>query len=349
MKKPAFSSLWISLVTYSIVTITISSFTVTWLIMFARRRGIIVFEGRSPLFPLITFLITGFFVGSIITFVVGKRIIKPLFKLSEAIREVARGNFSITLDETEGVEQIRETTHDFNLMVNELGGIETLRNDFVTNVSHEFKTPLASIEGYAALLQSSFLTEEDRLEYTSLIIESTKKLSALTTNILRLSKLENQEIVPVSKSFSLDEQLRRALLTLEPQWSQKELELDIDMDSVTFFGSEELLLQVWLNLLGNAIKFTPNGKKISVNLKKLNDEVEVKIADEGIGIPQSAIQHIFEKFYQADKTRYAEGNGLGLALVSRIVSLCSGTVSVTSEEGKGSCFTVRLKVVPQNT
>lgn len=342
MKIKGSATLWGSFVASIFFTMMVSSFVITGLLMMAEKNGLINFRLHKPLFPIVSFLLTGIVVGTMISMFVGHRIMKPLINLSDAIKEVSHGNFDIRLNEKIGLEQVRETAHSFNIMTHELSGIETLRNDFISNVSHEFKTPLASIEGYATLLQSSGLSEADKLEYTRLIIESTKKLSTLTSNILSLSKLENQEILPDSEQFFLDEQLRRVLLSLEPQWSAKEIDLDIELEPTLFIGSEELLEPVWFNLLGNAIKFTPAGGTVGIDIKSSQSKVFVTVSDTGIGISPHAQQHIFEKFYQADKMRASDGNGLGLALVGRIISLCKGGIDVKSQEGKGTSFTVWL-------
>lgn len=190
----------------------------------------------------------------------------PISRLREATKEVAKGNFNVQLYENIKIEEFREMAKDFNKMVQELQGIETLRTDFVTNVSHEFKTPITAIEGYAALLQNLDLPAEEREEYAGKIISSTKQLSMLTNNILKLSKLENQEIIIEKTEFSLDEQIRQALLLLEPQWSGKQLDLEIQLAETGFYGSEELLMQVWINILGNAVKFSREYGNLSVTL-----------------------------------------------------------------------------------
>lgn len=194
------------------------------------------------------------------------KILLPINRLREATKEVAKGNFNVQLYENIKIEEFREMAKDFNKMVQELQGIETLRTDFVTNVSHEFKTPITAIEGYAALLQNSDLPAEEREEYAGKIISSTRQLSMLTNNILKLSKLENQEIIIEKTEFSLDEQIRQALLLLEPQWSGKQLDLEIQLAETGFYGSEELLMQVWINILGNAVKFSREYGNLSVTL-----------------------------------------------------------------------------------
>lgn len=227
-------------------------------------------------------------------------------------------------------------------MTRELAGTELLRNDFVENVSHEFKTPLSAIEGYATLLQKKNLSEEKKEEYTKKILLNTRRLSTLTSNILLLSRLENQETGIKKETFSLDEQLRETLLSLETAWSEKNLELEIELDNVDYSGNKELLFHVWYNIIGNAVKFTDTGGWIQILLKKEAEQIKIQITDTGIGMDETIRQRIFEKFYQGDHSRSDTGNGLGLALAGRIITLHGGNISVASKEGKGSTFTVTL-------
>ncbi len=277
-----------------------------------------------------------------ITAFLGRLLLSPLAKISGAFSEVAKGNFSVRLDETSRIDEIYTTSHSFNVMVQELGTIETLRSDFIANVSHEFKTPLTAIEGYATLLQEPGISETQRREYTERIIFNTSRLTTLTGNILLLSKIENQNIPTAVQEYSLDEQIRQTLLMLEKKWNDKEIELDIELDETNIVSCESLLLHVWLNLFSNAIKFSPQKGKVSVTLTKDDINARVVVKDSGPGMDESTISHIFEKFYQGDNSHRAEGNGLGLALVQRILDLCRGKVSVVSEPGKGSEFIVTL-------
>ncbi|WP_342562147.1 HAMP domain-containing sensor histidine kinase [Paenibacillus sp. FSL R7-0345] len=302
--------------------------------------------GRFHIFwPVSVLLLASVLTGTAITAVVGRKLLAPINDLSKAAKQVAKGDFSARVaHENHKVDVIGEMAVNFNSMVQELGGMETLRNDFIVNVSHEFKTPIAAIEGYATLMQDQELSPEERADYSRLIIESTRQLSSLSSNILKLSKLENQEIVGGKKEFALDEQLRQALLLLEAQWNDKGINLELTLEPVVYYGNEELLMQVWLNLLSNAIKFTDNGGEVAVSLLSAEDAVTVRIADSGTGMTEEVMKRIFEKFYQGDKSRSAEGNGLGLPLVRRIVELSGGSVSVDSTPGKGSVFAVRLPV-----
>ena len=211
------------------------------------------------------------------------------------------------------------------------------------NVSHEFKTPLASIHGFAKLLQSDDITEQEREEYTQIIIDETSRLSKLSSNILRLTKLENQKTVGKKTRFSLDEQIRKILLVLEPEWSKKKIDLDIDLEDIMYVGSEELMAQIWQNIINNAIKFTPEGGKISVKLFRNEKNISAEIWDNGPSIAPDVKAKIFDKFYQGDRSRATEGNGLGLALVKRIIELSEGSIEVENDMKKGGvCFRISL-------
>ena len=282
--------------------------------------------------------------GSLMTVFVSSRITKPIRELSSATNLVARGNFKVRVPESKDREYA-QLIRNFNRMAEELSGIETLRGDFISNVSHEFKTPLASIQGFAKLLQDDELSPEDRREYTQIIIHETSRLSKLTSDILRLSKLENQSTIPNKKRFSIDEQIRKILLVLEPEWTKKNIDLDIELDTVYYFGNEELMAQIWQNIINNAIKFTPENGHIGVRLFSNEKNITAMITDDGPSIPPEVAAKIFDKFYQGDNSRKTDGNGLGLALVKRIVDLCGGALSVETPYMGGACFKVELPYV----
>ncbi|MCW3490660.1 HAMP domain-containing sensor histidine kinase [Dethiobacter alkaliphilus] len=286
-------------------------------------------------------LLSSVLIAALLIILLIKRVVRPVVKLSGATQEVAKGNFDVKI-EYKSDDEIGQLTENFNRMTRELKNIEYLRKDFVTNVSHEFKTPIASIQGFARLLQQGELSETERQEYTEIIVNETKRLSNLSANILKLSKLENQEFVEKQTAFSLDEQIRKSILLLEHLWTEKNIEFDIELEKVTYHGDEELLEQVWLNLLGNAIKFSHQDSKIFVSLEQNTSSIKVQIIDYGIGISEDAMSRIFEKFYQGDKTRLNEGNGLGLPLVKRILDLFDGKIRVESKPQQGSTFTVEL-------
>ena len=228
-------------------------------------------------------------------------------------------------------------------MTQDLASIETLRSDFVNVISHEFKTPIAAIEGFAEVLQNGNLSEEEQQECLSFIISESKRLATLSTNVLALSKYENTEIIGEKTVFSLDEQIRRVVALIEPKWSGKGIEIYVDMeDDVVFEGNEDLMQQIWLNLLVNAIKFSPRGSVVDIRLRRQGDAICFTIQDEGVGMDEQAQAHCFDKFYQEDESQSGLGNGLGLAIVKRIVELHNGAVEVQSAPAQGSKFTVIL-------
>lgn len=282
------------------------------------------------------------FVGTLLSKFAGRQPLSAITAMSEAAKEVAKGNFNISLSEDCPVEELQDMAHNFNLMAKELAGTELLRTDFVENVSHEFKTPLSAIEGYATLLQRRDLSVEKRREYTGKILYNTRRLSALSSNILLLSRLENQEIGIQKELFCLDEQLREVVLAQEAGWTAKELELEIDLEAVDYRGSKDLLVHVWQNILSNAVKFAPQGGIIRLLLRREGGQILVCIADNGPGMSEEVRQRVFEKFYQGDASRSSQGNGLGLALSKRIIDLHDGEISVSTKEGKGTTFTVSL-------
>lgn len=282
------------------------------------------------------------FVGTLLSKFAGRQPLSAITAMSEAAKEVAKGNFNISLSEECPVEELQDMAHNFNLMAKELAGTELLRTDFVENVSHEFKTPLSAIEGYVTLLQKKDLSEEKRREYTGNILYNTRRLSTLTSNILLLSRLENQELGIQKEPFCLDEQLREVILAQEEGWTGKELELEIDLEAVDYCGSKDLLVHVWENILSNAVKFAPQRGIIRILLRREDGRVLVCIADTGPGMSEEVRQRVFEKFYQGDVSRSSQGNGLGLALAKRIVDLHDGEIDVSTKERKGTTFTVSL-------
>lgn len=280
--------------------------------------------------------------GGLIALIFNRSIISPLQKLSLAAQKVARGDFTVRADVNTHLNELDHLSKNFNIMVVELGATETFRNDFISNVSHEFKTPLNAIEGYTTLLQDDALSEEERTEYKDVIIFNTKRLSGLVENILMLAKLDNQHIPLTQNHFKLDEQIRHAIVLLEDKWGEKDIELDVEMDDILFAGPESLISHLWINLIDNAIKYTHNNGKILIRLTSRNRNVEFSIEDNGIGMSKKVKERIFDKFYQGDTSHQGEGNGLGLALVKQIVDLCGGEIAVDSILSKGSKFTVTL-------
>lgn len=269
---------------------------------------------------------------------------RPVNRILEATNKITEGNFNARIKPVhkKPKTEMDFIIEDFNIMAQELSGTEALRGDFISGVSHEIKTPLAVIQNYATLLQSPDITQEQHDEYVNRIVRASQKLSTLITNILKINKLENQQIFPVSKVYNLSEQVREALLLNENLWEERKTEMYIDIeDDVMIKGDEELILLVWRNLLSNAFKFTLKDiGKITVSVKKINDNAVVSVSDNGVGMNEETLSHIFEKFYQGDTSHSVQGNGLGLALVQRILDISGGTIKVESEQGVGSTFTV---------
>ena len=295
-------------------------------------------------FVVILSFIVCIILGTLITVIITRYLLRPINDLSRAASEVARGNFYVRVSE-KGAEEYRTLQRNFNRMAEELSGTETLRGDFISNVSHEFKTPLASIQGFAKLLQNDGISAEERAEYTQIIIDETVRLTKLATNILNLSKLENQTTIANKTRFSLDEQVRRIILMLEPEWSKKNIDLDVALDEIYYYGNEDLMGQIWQNIINNAIKFTPVNGSIIIHLFRSENNITARISDNGPSISKDMQDKIFEKFYQGDHSRKTEGNGLGLALVKRIVDLCGGKVFVENLFEGGVCFVVELPFV----
>ncbi len=294
----------------------------------------------------IMFVITLIFcllIGAIVTIFTSKWFFDPIKKLRVAMGKVADGDFSVYLKTKSSSKEIQEVYSGFNLMLDELTSTEILQSDFVSNVSHEFKTPINAIEGYTTLLQGCDNLDEEHRQYVEKILFNTKRLSTLVGNVLLLSKIENQEIQTNQTTFRLDEQIRQSIVALEPAWTSKDMDLDVDLENITYTGSETLLHHVWDNLIGNAIKFSPELGLVKISLKRKDNSILFSVADNGPGLSEEAMKHIFDKFYQADSTRKEEGNGLGLALVKRILSIVEGDISAENLPEGGCRFVVKLK------
>ncbi len=277
--------------------------------------------------------------GGGISLWVAVKFFRPVAKLKQAMREVAGGNFKIQVETNSKLKDIQNIYADFNAMVKELGATETLQTDFISSVSHEFKTPIGAIEGYAQLLQDSDLTEDEKNAYVSKILFNTERLSALVGNILLLSKIDNRSVKLTKNRYRLDEQIRQVIVSTESKWSKKDIAFDVDLADVMWTGHETLLWHVWSNLVDNAIKFSPMGGTIKMRLVRTETDIVFTISDEGRGVKSGDEDRIFGKFYQGDTSHESEGNGLGLALVKTIVTVHRGRVSVTPNT---SLFTVTL-------
>lgn len=294
--------------------------------------------------PLLLYLmVVSLFVGVLVTVFLSRLFFDPIKKLRQAMNRVAEGDFSPQLTTRSTSTEIQELYTGFNLMTQELQSTQVLQTDFVSNVSHEFKTPLGAIEGYATLLQDCDNLTSQQREYVEKIIFNTQRLSTLTGSILLLSKLDNQQILTGQTRFSLDEQIRQTIVDLEPVWAQKGIELDVDLAAVSYFGNEPLMRHVWSNLLRNALKFSPQDDVVQIHLHQQDNGIIFWVKDNGPGIPEAAMKHIFTRFYQADSSHKQEGNGLGLALVDKILRLEGGSAEAENCPEGGCKFTVFLK------
>lgn len=278
---------------------------------------------------------------------------EPMKRMAEATSRVANGDFSVyipPLHTPEKLDYLDVMIMDFNRMVEELGSIETLKTDFFSNVSHEIKTPIAVVQNSAEMLKDTSLSVEEQQAYVDTIIQSSKKLSALITNILKLNKLEKQNIQPVMEEYDLCEQLCQCAFQLENLWEEKEIEFEAELEERAMIHADESLLElVWINLLTNALKYTERGGAVKIVQTSDKNGVTVSVSDTGCGMRKETMKHIFDKFYQGDTSHSMSGNGLGLALALRIVRMLEGSIEVESELGKGSTFTVHLPAHGKNS
>lgn len=323
----------------AVVTIAVETYAIV-----SRRTG-----GNAKAVSLVMLFTIAFLsVLCTLTDVVRRRLTvdKPVEQILEATEKIAAGDFTARLQPRHAYgkyDEYDEIMENINTLAAELGKSEVLKTDFISNISHELKTPLAIICNYAALMKVEGGDKEKRDKYAGVLISASKRLSDLVTNILKLNKLENRELMLERENVRLHEALAEAVLQYEEQIEEKELEVDCDFDEVTLFTSAGYLDVVWKNLISNAVKFTERGGKIAVSLKAVKDGAIVKVADTGCGIPPETGKRIFEKFYQGDTSHSGEGNGLGLALVKKVIEILGGEISAESEEGKGSVFTVTLR------
>lgn len=280
---------------------------------------------------------------TLVNFLFTRFIYRYLDKISDAMQKVADGDYTVRLD-AEKDQPFRELYRNFNTMAEELGGVEMLKNDFINGYAHELRTPITSINGFAEMLlnDDGTLSREEKRSYLEIIASESRRLADLAGNSLLMSRLDTQKIIPDKKPFSLDEQLRRCSILLSGQWTGKDLDMTMDLDEAVYVGDYDLMQHLWINLLTNAVKYTPKGGSITVTLKNEEKFIAVSVADTGKGIPPEDRERIFDKYYQTDKSHSKRGLGLGLAICKRIVQLCNGTLEVESEVGVGSTFTVRL-------
>lgn len=296
-------------------------------------------KALSPWIPMLLSILLAIPISSFISRVSAK----PIQNMVEATKSISRGDYSVRVEEN-GSGDIAELLRSFNRMTAELGSTEMMRNDFINIFSHEFKTPIVSIRGFARRLRRGGLTPEQQNEYLDFIAEESERLSKLASNVLLISRYENQKLVAEQTDYDLDEQIRTSILRLESQWSPRGLIFELDLPRLPYRNNSEMMEHVWMNLIGNAIKFSRDGGAIFLSGKIENAVITVTIRDEGVGMRPEDLGHIFDKFYQGDSSRISAGNGLGLALVHRIVELSGGSITAESKAGQGSIFRLELPV-----
>lgn len=296
---------------------------------------------ESMRFVTLGTLLGGILIGSIAIVISARSIVKPIQALSKAARQITEGDYNINV-KVDGKDEISQLGQDFSVMVKALESTDNLRKEFVSNVSHEFKTPVTSIMGFAKLIKDGNLKPDQVSEYCDIIIDESERLSQLSKNLLILSEIETEVIHESKMLFSLDEQIRRVVLLLEPFWQRKEIEIELNLEKITLINNDKLIQQIWINLISNAIKFSDNNSKIVINAYYENSKSIVEIIDFGIGIKEKDIDRIFERFYQVDTSRSSEGHGLGLVIVKTILDKLGGEISVQSELNTKTIFTVKL-------
>lgn len=337
-RRGIFGTLRSRMVLYVFFSMTITVSVALGVVLALVSSGVIA--RTNPLFPILFIGLASMFIGTGMAFLIYNYIFHGFDGFLKAMTRVSKGDFDVKMPESENY--LNEMYDSFNKMVQSLKSIETLKTDFVSNFSHEFKTPITSICGFAKLLKNPELTAEERTEFINIIITESSRLTYLAQNTLSLSKLENQEQVFEKKSYQLDEQLRTCALLFLTELEEKHIDLDISEVEITYYGNESIMSQLWINLLSNAIKFTPDGGAITLRARRDGDVITVSVADSGSGMNKETIEHIFDKFYQGDESHSGSGNGLGLSIAKRIVEIANGKITVDSQPGAGSTFTVIL-------
>lgn len=315
-----------SMISFCLVEFGTNNFKLSWKV-FINSLGIII--------PMVFFL-------SIINYIFAKKFANEANDLAIGLEKASIGDYNAKLDPSKST-IFEEAYINFNKLEEELKKANTLQDEFVNNYSHEFKTPINSIKGFAELILDENLDEEEKKRYLKIIVEESKKLTSLAENSILMTKLNSQTIVPNKKEYLLDEQIRRCVILFEPEYTKKKINFTCNLEEASFYGSEELLEHLWTNLISNAIKYTKEGGNISVNLRNYSHSIIVSVIDDGIGMSEEALKNIFNKFYQVDKSKTTKGLGLGLTIVSRIVQLVEGKIKVESTPGEGSIFSVTLQ------
>ncbi|MGH4124280.1 MAG: sensor histidine kinase [Clostridium sp.] len=333
---------------FLVFCIMISAGLLTWVcFLFLYATGIFSFPALAPIISQLIALFVSIVIGTSISAVVSKKVLKPLNQLIKATKVVSTGDFSVRVEEINTQSEIADLLRNFNHMTEELSSIELFRNDFINNFSHEFKTPIVSIRGFAKQLQNDNLSTVKRKEYTDIIISESQRLTNMSANILILTKFENQRIITTQTEYELDEQIRNCIILLETQWSTKNITINLNLAPTKIYGNTEMLSHLWINLIENAIKNSKDNGNITMACHETLDDIQFKISNDGNSMDDNTLKHIFDKFYQGDKSYTSPGSGLGLSIVKRIVELNRGEIAVESKISQGTTFTVKLPKVQQ--
>ncbi len=350
MKKKDYTSkiglmLLLSIVVF--IIISIAMFLTFLIVLLLAKTGVMAIDsGKVGLLDILVFVFcSSLVIGLILTNSMGSAIfLSPIHKIISQLNRLAAGDFKVRLHFGKPIGNFptfKKVEKSFNRAARELDQTEMFRSDFINNFSHEFKTPIASIVGFAKLLRNSNLTEEQRNEYLTVIEDESKRLTRMADNVMILTRVENLTMLSNISSFNLSEQIRFVVLLLEEKWATKNLNMDIDFGEYLIEANEELLKEIWINLLDNAIKFSDENGTVSITIKENGQDLFVSFSNTGKDIPNDKIDHIFRKFYQADESHSSEGYGIGLAIVNKVCALHSGTILATSNKGI-TTFTVTL-------
>lgn len=347
-KKTIKKSIGIRIVMSSIVLIVILCATLIAALVYhiCDELNLLPNGSLSPFVVFFIMVLISNFIGTIIAGIVLSVVTKPIDESILAIKKLSTGDYNVNLKVNKFSVTIKQLQEAVNKTAKEMNSVELMRNDFINTISHEFKTPVQSISGYAKRLKNKDLTEAQRDEYIDIIIENSYYLSSITTNILTLSKFENTQIIVDKNDFYIDEQIRRCFQQLQNEWLAKNIEIEGNMSHVLFYGNEELMNHIWINLISNAINHTGENGKIFCNVSENEKNIYVQIGDNGCGMDEETKLHLFDKFYQAESSKKFGGNGLGMSIVKRLIDLCSGTIVFESELGKGTVFNIILPKLP---
>lgn len=341
MKNKRYFNLTLKLTIFIFVVMTLSTSFVGGIGVILYQLNFLGLSYLAPIYIIMPSLFISTILGTVLSMILSRHSVNKIDRLVKGLSEIGQGNFAVRLDSIHK-KHSDQVTDNFNKMAQELSSIEVMRSNFVSNFSHEFKTPIVSIQGFAKLLKDTNLSEEQRIEYLDIIIDESSRLSVLAHNTLILSKLESQEMISDKRTYSLDEQIRQCILLLESSWQSKKINLQISLPTILMINNENLIEQLWINIIGNAIKFSYDGGTVAISATTALNNAIITVSDNGIGMDELTAEHIFDKYYQGDSSHATQGNGLGLSIVHRIIDLCGGNIRVKTKPNGGSTFIISL-------